>query len=74
MPAQIWRPRPVRHLYALRTAIYLPAATVAAQVGVTLDTYYSWEEGKTWPSQPHRRKLARVLRTTEGYLLGREED
>ena len=72
MPALIFHRQPVHNLYALRTAIHLSAATVAKQVGVSLDTYYNWEQGKTNPSHQHRQRLVRVLRTTEAHLRGRD--
>lgn len=66
-------PQDIHDLYALRTTIHLPATLVATTVGVCLQTYRNWEQGKTNPCRDHRRRLARVLRTTEAYLCRREE-
>ena len=61
-------PVAVHNLYALRTAIHLSAPLVARACGVCTDTYYRWEQGRSNPTGAQRRKLARVLRTTEAWL------
>jgi transcriptional regulator with XRE-family HTH domain len=68
MAGMIRHRQPVHNLYALRTAIHLPAEMVAGQVGVHVATYYRWEQGKSNPAREHRRALARVLRTTQAFL------
>lgn len=60
--------QPIYNLYALRTAIHLSAERVAAACGICVQTYYHWEQGKTNPSQAHRRKLARILRVSDARL------
>ena len=62
---------PIQDLYALRLARgYTNAAVLAAQVGISLTLYRRIEEGKSNPSVPVFRRLAKVLHVSQARLRG----
>ena len=55
-------------LKACRTIANIKAEEIAAAVGVTVDTLYKWEKGKSYPTAPQMIKIIQCF-AKNGYIL-----
>ncbi|WP_192942759.1 XRE family transcriptional regulator [Streptococcus dysgalactiae] len=51
-----------------REQLGLSKTDIARQIGITKQSYFTWENGKTVPSKPNIEKLAQVLRVSTTYF------
>ena len=59
-------------LKACRIIANIKAEDMADFVGVTVDTLYKWEKGKSFPNAPQMVKIIQCL-ANEGYVIGIDE-
>lgn len=59
-------------LKACRIIANIKAEDMADFVGVTVDTLYKWEKGKSFPNAPQMVKIIQCF-ANEGYLVGINE-
>lgn len=55
-------------LKACRIIAKIKAEEMAASVGVTVDTLYKWEKGKSFPTAPQMVKIMQCF-ANKGYLV-----
>lgn len=56
-------------LKACRVIADISAKEMAAAVGVTTDTIYKWERGRSAPNAPQVQKILKLL-ANKGYIVG----
>ena len=56
-------------LISQRTGLRLSVADVAKHVGVSRETVYNWEKGKTVPEVKYLNKLSEILQLDIGILV-----
>lgn len=56
-------------LISQRTGLGLSVADVAKHVGVSRETVYNWEKGKTVPEVKYLNKLSEILQLDIGILV-----
>ena len=56
-------------LKACRIIADVSAKEMAAAVGVTVDTIYKWERGRSSPNAPQVQKILKLL-ANKGYIVG----
>ena len=59
-------------LKACRIIANIKAEDMASDVGVTVDTIYKWEKGKSFPNAPQMVKIIRCF-ANKGYAVGIDE-
>lgn len=55
-------------LKACRTIANIRADKIAAAAGVTVDTYYKWEKGKSYPTAPQMIRIIQCF-ANNGYSV-----
>ena len=55
-------------LKACRTIANIRAEDIAAEIGITVDTWYKWEKGKSYPTAPQMIKIIQCF-AKRGYIL-----
>ena len=60
-------------LKELRTEKGITQKELAAELGTTDDSIYSWKKGRSQPSIDMMRQMCNYFNVSAGYLLGLEE-
>lgn len=55
-------------LKACRIIADIRAEELAQAAGVTVDTYYKWEKGRSFPNMPQMKKIVKIY-ADKGYLV-----